>query len=74
MALERLGVSRHEALYVGDTVIDAETARRAGVPFVAVTSGFTSQEAFGDYPAAAILGGVAELPALLLDEAATVGE
>jgi phosphoglycolate phosphatase len=48
LALEQLAVSPGEALYVGDSVIDAQAAGRAGVPFVAVLSGTTSKEAFGD--------------------------
>jgi phosphoglycolate phosphatase len=37
---ERLGVSPHSLLMVGDTRIDAETARNAGCPFVLVEWGF----------------------------------
>ena len=48
LALDRLGVPAREALYVGDSVTDAQAARRAGVPFVAVLSGTTPREAFRD--------------------------
>lgn len=48
-------------LYVGDSVTDAETARRAGVAFVAVLSGVTPQEAFGDYDVYTILEDVSGL-------------
>lgn len=37
---ERLGVSPHSLLMVGDTRIDAETARNAGCPFALVEWGF----------------------------------
>ncbi len=37
-AINRCGGGR--ALYVGDSITDAETARAAGVPFVAVSFGF----------------------------------
>jgi len=48
-AVDRLG-SRHAAtLYVGDSVTDAETAKRAAVPFVAVLSGATPIEHFNGY-------------------------
>ena len=50
LALERLGLEKTEILFCGDTVIDAETARRAGVDFCAVLNGTTPAEAFGDYP------------------------
>ena len=45
-ALERMGVSKEEFLYCGDTVLDAEAAQRAGVDFAAVLNGTTPGEAF----------------------------
>ena len=51
-------------LYVGDSVTDAETARRADIAFVAVLSGVTPREAFGDYDVYAILDDVSELLSL----------
>lgn len=55
MAIERLGGSRTTSLYVGDSVTDAETARRARVSFVVVLSGVTPREAFVDYSVYRIL-------------------
>jgi phosphoglycolate phosphatase len=52
-------------LYVGDTIIDAEAARRATLPFVAVLTGVTPAVDFQAYSPAATLASVAELPALL---------
>ena len=49
-AMERLGVKKDELLFCGDTVIDAETARNAGVDFCAVINGTTPREQFGAYP------------------------
>lgn len=49
LAIERLGVSLKSVLYVGDSTVDAETAQRAGVAFVAVLSGVTPAEAFQGY-------------------------
>ncbi len=60
-AIERLGGSPLGSLYVGDSVTDAETARRAGVPFAAVLNGVTPREAFKDYPAYKILDNLGEL-------------
>jgi len=40
LALERLGAGAHEAILVGDSEIDAETALAAGLPFVLVTFGY----------------------------------
>jgi len=39
-AMERLGARPEQTLYVGDTEVDLETARRAGVDCAAVTWGF----------------------------------
>jgi phosphoglycolate phosphatase len=60
-AIERLSDVPQSTLYVGDSVTDAETAERAGVPFVAVLSGVTPREAFLDYPACRILKSLTEL-------------
>jgi phosphoglycolate phosphatase len=54
-AVERLGSASASTLYVGDSVTDAQTAERAGVPFVAVLSGVTPREAFRDYAACEIV-------------------
>jgi phosphoglycolate phosphatase len=61
-AIERLGSVPASTLYVGDSVTDAQTAERAGVPFVAVLSGVTSREAFRDYPICEILTSLSDLP------------
>ncbi len=60
-ALERLGASANEALYVGDSLVDAQAAQAADVAFVAVTSGHTPAEAFTPYGPLAVLGSVGEL-------------
>ncbi len=49
-AADKLGLKKTEILFCGDTVIDAETARRAGVDFCAVLNGTTPAEAFKEYP------------------------
>jgi phosphoglycolate phosphatase len=64
LAMERLGVQPEETLYVGDSVTDAEAARRAGVSFVAVLSGTTPSEAFGKYAVCAVIETLAELPGI----------
>jgi len=60
-ALERLGSSPLNALYVGDSLTDAETAKRGGVPFVAVLSGTTRRDEFRDYAVHTFLKNVGEL-------------
>ena len=44
LALRRLGVDRKDAIYVGDSFVDGEAARSAGVPFAAVLTGTTPKE------------------------------
>ncbi len=49
-ALEQMGVAPQNALYCGDTVIDAQTAQNAGCDFSAVLNGTTPAQAFDPYP------------------------
>ncbi len=65
LALASLSASPDSALYVGDSLTDAEAARRAGLPFAAVLSGVTPREAFAPYQPLAILDSVADLPSWL---------
>lgn len=44
LALQALGVTREDALYVGDSEVDVRTARNAGLDCVAVTWGFRTRE------------------------------
>jgi phosphoglycolate phosphatase len=60
-AIKRLGSVPASTLYVGDSVTDAQTAERAGVPFVAVLSGVTLREAFEDYATCEIVGSLSDL-------------
>ena len=50
------------AVYVGDSVTDAETAERAGAPFVAVLSGVTRRDEFDGFQAFRVLNDAGELP------------
>lgn len=40
LALEKLGVPRERAVYVGDSEVDCITAKNAGIPCIGVTWGF----------------------------------
>ena len=64
-AVSQLGTTPGQALYVGDSATDAETARRACVPFLPVLTGVAPHEAFDGYDALAPAGSVAELPGLV---------
>lgn len=60
-AVERLGCERDRTLYVGDSVVDAEAAQRAGIAFVAVLSGVTRPEEFEPYPTARVVDHLGQL-------------
>ena len=49
-AARRLGLDKGEILYCGDTTIDANAARNAGMDFCAVLNGTTPGEAFAGLP------------------------
>jgi phosphoglycolate phosphatase len=61
-AMAGLQCSSEQTLYVGDSVTDAETAQRAKVSFVAVLSGVTSRNEFGNYPVIEIVESLSQLP------------
>ena len=64
VALERLNCVRQNCVYIGDSKTDAETARRAGIAFIAVLSGVTPRSAFEDYDVYEILEDVSGLLSL----------
>ena len=59
--LAELDVPPSGAVYVGDHVIDAETARAAGVPFIAVLTGVHDGSAFRPFRPRAVLDTVCHL-------------
>ncbi len=65
LAAARLGAPVEDCLYIGDSVTDAEAARRVGIPFAAVLSGVTQRDEFTGYPVRAFLPSLAGLPVLL---------
>ena len=65
LALGEMGRSPAEVLYVGDSVVDGETAQRAGVAFLGVLSGVTPEAAIRAYYPRAVLHDLRELPALV---------
>lgn len=62
LALSSLDTFPQDAVYVGDTVVDAQAARDAGVAFIGVTTGSTPREAFFAYPHQAILEHLGQMP------------
>jgi phosphoglycolate phosphatase len=65
LAAERTNTPAGKMLYAGDSLTDAETARRAGTPFAAILSGPTKREAFSGHTVEVFLDHVGELPAFL---------
>jgi len=65
LAVKKLNLISSEVLYIGDSIIDAETADRAGISFIAVLSGVTPRIAFNRYQTREILNNISELPNLL---------
>lgn len=64
-ALEELGASPAGAVYVGDSDVDIQTARNAGLPCISVTWGFRDGEFLRAHGAAVTVDTPAELLALL---------
>ena len=64
-ALARLNVSASEALYIGDMVVDIETARAAGVVVWSVATGSDRADVLEKARPDRLLHSLTELPALL---------
>jgi phosphoglycolate phosphatase len=71
-AIEKLQCSPESVVYVGDSVVDAELAKRAGVPLIVVLSGVTPRTQFDTYEPLAVLENVSHLPKIVLRRQKTV--
>jgi phosphoglycolate phosphatase len=65
MAANKLGVSQKQTIYVGDSIVDAETASRIDMRFIATLTGVTPREDFLRYSPCLIINDLKELPDLL---------
>jgi len=65
LALKTMSTRTSQAIYVGDHVVDAEAAKRAGVRFVGVLTGTTTADEFTAFEPWGILDSVRELPSFL---------
>lgn len=61
-ALHKLHCKKGDALYVGDSTVDAETAQNAGVDFCGVLNGMTTREELNAFPHRQILDNLSLLP------------
>ncbi len=55
LALEKLGVSKENAVYVGDSEVDCMTAHNAGIPCIGVTWGFRDRSVLEEHKAEFII-------------------
>jgi len=62
---KRLKVKPGDVIYIGDSIVDAECALKAGAGFIAVLSGGAYPEDFREMGVTDIIGSVAELPSHL---------
>ena len=60
-ALAALGAGKENAVYVGDSEVDVQTARHAGLPVIGVAWGFRGREALAAAGAETIVDTAAEL-------------
>ncbi len=67
-ALRHIGVPREEAIYVGDTEVDLQTARNAGMECASVDWGFRTREQLIEVGAEHIFDTVQELEEYLLKD------
>lgn len=61
LAIDSLNEELNNVLYIGDSIIDAQTASAANVDFAAVTTGTTKESEFSQYPYVRILKNLSEL-------------
>jgi phosphoglycolate phosphatase len=65
-ALEDMGIAPEDAVYVGDTEVDIETARNSGLDCICVDWGFRSRKQLLDCGAETIVSTCEELQSALL--------
>jgi haloacid dehalogenase superfamily, subfamily IA, variant 3 with third motif having DD or ED/haloacid dehalogenase superfamily, subfamily IA, variant 1 with third motif having Dx(3-4)D or Dx(3-4)E len=64
--MARLAVGKEQCIYVGDSEVDIETARNAGIPCVSVSWGFKGRPFLQEHNAVTIVDTAAELSAVLM--------
>lgn len=61
LAIKELGCNKEEVLYIGDSIVDAETAQAAQVDFAGVLHGATTGEELSAYSHVEIMKSLSEL-------------
>ena len=67
-ALEELGICKEDAVYIGDSEIDVQTARNVGMDCIAVTWGFRTRQQLLDAGATTLVSSTDALLHLLLGD------
>ena len=60
-AADLMAIKQEDIIYVGDSLVDAQTVKDLKVSFVAVLTGTTAKEEFKDYKALGIIKDISEL-------------
>lgn len=66
--MKRLGVPKEQCIYIGDSEVDIETARNAGIPCISVSWGFKGRKFLEEHDARKITDTVSGLTDLLMTE------
>ena len=67
-AMEELGVTREESIYVGDSEVDLATARAAGIPCISVLWGFREKKLLEAEGATCFVTRPEEIPGLIVGQ------
>lgn len=65
MMLERTGVSKNEAVFIGDSAVDCEASTRAGVDIIGAAYGFRGRQELLDAGCNSIIDDFTELKAII---------
>jgi phosphoglycolate phosphatase len=61
IAIKRMNLHPNDVLYVGDSIVDAKTAKQGKTHFAVILSGVTKREEFNEYPFESIFNNISEL-------------
>lgn len=65
LAAKRMRVKKEECLVIGDSIYDGIAAKKAGMDFIGVTTGFTSKKKLFAMKAIKVMSSIKELPKIL---------
>jgi phosphoglycolate phosphatase len=65
LAVQKLKLSTSEVVYIGDSIVDAETASRANIHFIAILTGVTTHKEFDQFQVDSFIEKLSDLPKLM---------